>query len=207
MKAAIISKGQRESKEFYEKYLRDIDIIICADGGAEYLLDYKIIPNIIVGDFDSINTKSFEGIELVKYSKEKDETDTELALRIALDRGSKEIIFLSATGNRLDHTLANLSLLIKLLEFSIEGKIIDKNNIVYLLKPGQHKISNEKGTYCSLMSLTPKVTNISLEGFKYPLTNSDIDFLSPLGVSNQIIGEVGTVFFSSGILLVIKSVD
>ena len=212
MKIAIVSNGEEASKRLLEKNLENIDYIICADGGVMNLLVHNIIPNLVVGDFDSLSEEHQhllikKGVKMKRFPKEKDQTDTELAADVAVELSPDEIVFLCSTGTRLDHTLANISLLIKLAKKGIAASIVNNHNRLYALLPGNHEMKSSPGTFISLLPLTPEVKRISTNGLKYQLTDYNLPLLSPLGVSNCPISENWGINFIEGILLLIISKD
>lgn len=136
----------------------------------------------------------------------KDLTDTELAYVIAMDRQPAEIIMMGVTGTRMDHTLANIQMMLRGLQHQIPSAIYDTHN--YITLTGSSSVIQERGfTYVSLIPLTPEVTGISLNGFMYPLDNATLRMGQSLGISNRLIQPKGTVRIESGLLLIIQSRD
>ena len=116
MTGIIVCSGSITDYALIEKYFEKADLIICADGGANHLRKLGKLPDILVGDFDSISEGDLDlllaaNVEIVRFPSEKDATDTQLAVQLAMDRGCDEVILLGAAGTRLDHTLANVFLL------------------------------------------------------------------------------------------------
>jgi len=185
------------------------------DRGVRYLFESGIVPNMAIGDFDSISTselKEYEQmIQSVKiYKPEKDETDMELALKRTLQKNPSEIKIFGATGGRIDHLFANIHLLtlplLRDLHISIE--LIDKQNIIFIKGPGSYQLPYlENKKYVSFIALSEMVTDLTLEGFKYPLKNRNISLSSTLCISNELILDYGTFSFSEGILMVVRSND
>ncbi|HHY79606.1 MAG TPA: thiamine diphosphokinase, partial [Thermoanaerobacter sp.] len=129
MKVLIISNGDIKDYNFYEKLLKDVDMVICADGGANHAYQMKIKPDLIIGDFDSIKEEILEfyeneGVRIEKFPPMKDETDTQLAMLKAIELGATDVTFIGVIGERFDHSYANLSLLLYLLNRNIKGKIV-----------------------------------------------------------------------------------
>lgn len=214
MKCIIVSNGDICDYNFYKDILKDSDYIICADGGAKHLIKMNIFPNLVIGDFDSISEedKSIfieKNVEFYKFPTNKDATDTELALDFALSKGPSELVFLGALGNRMDHTIANVNLLKKLLDNKVKGKIINENNEIYLLNEENNKIifSDTKNYYFSIVPMSSDVNGVTLEGFKYPLENACIPLGSTLGISNEANKDSVMIKLKEGLLLVIKARD
>lgn len=211
MKILIISNGTIENKNIFINSVDEADFIICADGGAKYFIDFNIYPDIIVGDLDSIDEKvlSFmkkKNIKFYKFSTRKDKTDTELALDYAVEMGAKEITLLGAVGTRIDHTLANIMLLKKLLKKGIKSKIINNYNEIYITD-SYLMLEGTEGYYISLIPLTEVVRGVTLRGFEYETTDKDFNMDSSFGISNKIINKKGEISIKEGTCLVIKSRD
>lgn len=214
MKCIIVSNGDICNYNFYKDILKDSDYIICADGGAKHLIKMNILPNIIIGDLDSISEEDKnifieKNVEFYKFPTNKDATDTELAVDFALSKRPSDLIFLGTLGNRMDHTIANVTLLKKLLDNRVSGKIINENNEIYLLNEENNKIrfSDTKNYYFSIIPMSNNVKGVTLEGFKYPLVNASIPLGSTLGISNEANNDSVMIELKEGLLLVIKARD
>lgn len=206
MKAVVISGGQPVSDSVAHYYLKDADIIICADKGAEYALHYKVAPDIIVGDMDSIDDSklSFFSNSIVETSpKEKDYTDTHIAVMRALEKGADRITVICATGLRSDHAIANIRLLLHIDKNGAKGIIADDQNTIFLCT-GETIFNNKKGTTVSLISLSENTEGINTEGFKYPLNDCNADLAWTTGISNEIISDFARISISKGRLLVFE---
>lgn len=189
------------------------NIIVC-DRGLEALYKLKIIPNHVVGDFDSVSPEILEfykkqsQIIFHTYHPEKDNTDTDIALKLAIRLKSSKITIMGALGKRMDHAIANIHILKDALEANISCQIIDVHNRIYLINK---EITLEKdkiyGKYVSLIPLTSEVEGITLTGFKYPLENYTLPIGTSLGISNEIIEDRAHVEMKKGILIVIESRD
>lgn len=210
MRAIIISSGNLNI-DIFKKIKKSDDIIICADGGARHLYKYNIVPDMIVGDLDSLNEEYvgyYEKLDVIfhKFPSEKDYTDTELAVEYGIERGATELILLGSTGTRLDHTLANIMLLYKLLNRSIKAKIIDDNNEIFIVN-NDIKIKKEENTYVSFLPIFQDCRGVSMSGFKYITDGVDFELGSTMGISNEVADGNGTIEIKQGISLVIKSRD
>ncbi len=209
--AVIISNGHIESYESYKKYLDGVGLIICADGGAHHARRLGVMPHLLIGDFDSVSPGDLEhfkdaGVEVVEFPVEKDMTDTELAVEIALERGYREVVIIGGTGTRLDHTLANIFLLKKLLDAGARGIVADDHNEIMLVDR-KVALEREANTKVTLLALTEKVEGITTKGLYYPLDNAQLHFGSSLGVSNEFVEDTAEISLTNGLLLVIKARD
>ncbi|MDI6619085.1 MAG: thiamine diphosphokinase [Clostridiales bacterium] len=211
MRAVVVSHGMIKEFESAREIMKSGDIVICADGGAEYAIRCGITPDVLIGDFDSIDSEILNKIKnlnckIIKYPKEKDYTDTELAVNYAVDGGYKSITILGGIGERLDHTLANIFLLLKLAGANIEAKIINEKNVIYVIND-KTEICGDIGDTLSLIPVGGDVRGIYTEGLKYKLSGRTIAMGSPIGVSNVFTSEKAKVKIESGYLLIIKSKD
>jgi len=215
IKTVLIVSGGKACTEAISLLLskESFSMIIAADRGLETVDQLKLIPDYILGDFDSVSRKlldKYKAMELpiISYPAQKDMTDTQIAIELAMSHKPDRIIICGATGSRADHMLANIHLLLHPLRAGIDACIIDNNNKIYLRnKSFSIKKSEQYGKYVSLLPFTDGVSGISLTGFKYPLNNAELANGSSLGVSNEIEEACGMVSFREGILLVVESRD
>lgn len=181
----------------------DGDCIICADAGYKKALENSIVPDLVVGDFDSLGEiPRLENVEV--HPAEKDETDTFLALTCGIERGYKSFAVFGALGGRLDHTFANLQLLKYLAEREIECTFYSPGETVTALKNSQIEFSeNEQGTV-SVFSLSDKSEGVTERGLKYSLENAVLTSSFPLGVSNEFIGKKASISVKNGVLMIVR---
>jgi len=182
--------------------------VICADGGAHYLAAAGIIPDLIVGDMDSLDSailQSYEakGCRVIRHSQRKDETDTELALREAFRMQPAEVWIWGALGYRVDHLLANIALLTQGKREGIELKLIDEWCEVFLIDR-RTVITGEAGQTVSLLPFAGRAVGVTLTGFEFSLTKAFMEIGQPYGVSNRLIGEQGIIEVDSGCLLAVR---
>ena len=188
--------------------------IIAGDKGLEALYQLKIIPNHVVGDFDSVSPEILEfykkqsQIIFHTFNAEKDNTDTDIALKLAIQLKSSKITILGALGKRMDHAIANIHILKDALEANIPCQIIDEHNRIYLINK-EKTLEKDKvyGKYVSLIPLTSIVEGLTLTGFQYPLNDYTLPIGTSLGISNEIIGDIAHIKMDKGILIVIESKD
>ncbi|HEY4600351.1 MAG TPA: thiamine diphosphokinase [Cerasibacillus sp.] len=213
MNIAIVANGPLKNIPPLSDYRKEVDIWIGADRGALTLIKHGISPKIAIGDFDSISDDEIEQIKNLAnkvkiYPIEKDKTDLELAIDLAIAYNPKNIYLFGVTGGRLDHTIVNIQLLLTLLEHDIKGIIIDKQNILRITYPGKYSVSFHSAyPHISFLPLTKEITGLTLHGFYYPLKNQTVSFGSSLCISNKLTENKGTFSYETGILLVIKSRD
>jgi len=183
------------------------EAVICADGGARHARRSGVIPDLIVGDMDSLEADlqgyfATRDVPFVRHSPRKDETDTWLALERAAAMGATEITILGAMGKRLDHTLANLGLLLLGRERGISVTLRDEDCEVFVVA-GRAVVRGEKGQTVSLFPLAGDARGVDLEGFEYPLTDAVLTMSRPRGISNRLLAPTGSISVKEGCLLVI----
>ena len=212
MKALIVSGGERPSIELLKEIAAESELIIGADKGCDSLYDSKIIPKYIVGDFDSANIKKVNylkeyGAIKLEFNPEKDFTDSDSALNLAIDEGANDIILLGVTGSRLDHTFGNLGLLISALNKNVKATIINENNKIFIVRNSVSLNKDIRYKYISFLSYGDVVKGLTIRNAKYNLKNYDLFIGDTMTVSNEFIDENIEVEFKSGKLLVIYSND
>lgn len=216
MKRCLILTGGRLDMAFAREYLKReaFNRIIAVDGGLGALKELGLEPDVVVGDLDTVSPEVVayyrrrEHIIWEVHNPEKDDTDTELAISRAAATGCGEIVLLGATGGRLDHMIGNIHLLYPCLQRGIQAYILDPQNRLYLTDGERHFKKGELwGKYISFLPLTERVEGITLRGFKYPLTDRDIEIGTSLCISNELEGEEGILTFTDGVLMVVESHD
>ncbi len=213
----LVVTGGTIDYEFASQFLknRKFNKIIAVDGGLAALSQLGLIPDAIVGDFDTVSEEvlseyknSQEKITWEIHKPEKDETDTELALNTAIGLGCSNLVLLGATGGRMDHFIGNLHLLYACLKKGVEAAIVDEKNWITVIDKGRSfQAENLWGKYISFLPLSEEVKKITLYGFKYPLYEKNIDLGTSLCISNELTGSAGTIDFESGVLICIQSHD
>ncbi|MEG0133292.1 MAG: thiamine diphosphokinase [Clostridium sp.] len=207
MRAIIVGGGEAPSKPLIEKYMDQTSIIIAADGGANILYSYDITPTYLIGDFDSIEDVVYKKLSYTtnttRFPREKDYTDSHIAFNRAVELGADEIVFLGCTGKRIDHFMANISILYEGLKKSISCYIVDEINEIFLIDKST-VIEGILGQVFSLFSYGEDTLNLKIEGAKYPLEGYNLSTVDNLTVSNEFIGKKVKLEFTKGCLLVIK---
>lgn len=211
MTAIVVCNGSICDYSYYKKYFEDAELVVCVDGGASHLKKFGIKPDILLGDFDSIKPEDLDyykdlNVEVLKYGSDKDYTDTEIAVDILIERGFDDIVIIGGTGTRLDHSLANIFLLKKIMDRGLKGRIVNEKNEIFLAS-GYVRLEREEGLKITLLPLTQEVTGITTKGLLYPLKDERLVMGEGRGVSNEFADSFGEVFTKSGILMVVKSRD
>ena len=218
MHTVIVSAGPLDP-DWLKKQLADdpADCVIAADAGYLALRDAGILPDILLGDLDSLAAGRPEACiqeeegragSFEVYASRKDFTDTEAAIRRALSDGADRITLYGATGGRLDHFLANISCLRIALGKGCRAVIKDRLNEIELIDRDTVLVKEETfGTYVSLLPFTGEVRGVTLTGFEYPLTDAVLTTGNSLGVSNRIREDKAEIRLASGILILVRSKD
>ncbi len=207
MRAILFANGILNKPDAVRLMLQPGDVIIAADGGANYCHELGLQPAIVIGDFDSIRPELLReleksGSEIIPFPTHKDYTDLELALRLAQERGMDEAIVFGGAGSRLDQTLANL-LLPALPDLRhLRVRLVDGEQEVFLLREkGEIEVLGQPGDTVSLVPLAGDAEGISTQGLEYPLDGERLTFGSTRGISNVLLGERGRVRLEKGLLL------
>ena len=217
MRALIIASGQPDSDSgpqelsFREDGSRypAWDLVIGADGGAALALAWEIMPDIVIGDMDSlpITVKTVleeRGCRFLTHPRAKDETDLELALDYATREGAQEIVILGAMGGRLDHTLANVLLLTASLCQGVSVRISDGDQEVMLVRAGESlALRGQPGDVVSLLPLSGDARGITTSGLAWPMQDDCLRMGRTRGVSNAMTSSMAHVAVTEGLLLVV----
>ncbi len=224
MKVLIITGGNIDD-DFAFSFLNEkqYDEVIAVDGGLAFADRADVQVTHLVGDFDTIDKAVLgkyihrEDLCVHQYVPEKDYTDTDIAVNLALEllndseqKNTEERILhiLGGTGTRLDHVMANLQMLKRVMEAGVCGAVIDRNNYIEMIQGCRIlKRSEVFGTYVSLIPASMKLSGITLDGFKYPLLGASTCFGESLCVSNELIEDEGMIKIEEGMAWMILSRD
>ena len=184
-------------------YLREDDFYICCDSGLKHREKLGIIPNLIVGDFDSYKNPHMD-VETIILPCEKDDTDTVFAVKEALSRGFQDFLLVGVIGGRLDHTLGNVSLLLMLDAQGKEAMALDDFSEMQIVSDQPAQIEN-RYAYFSLLNISGTAQGITIKNAKYPLAGAEISCEYQYGISNEVLpGKYAVVTVKQGRLLLIK---
>ena len=204
MNFLIISGGKKVDIEIAKGYISMADYIICVDKGLEYANENEIKPNLILGDMDSVDEKilnMYDKNTINIFPRDKDYTDTTIAIKKAISLGAKEVNLIGVTGSRIDHTLANIKLLLELKKNKVKAKIIDDYNVIFLVDD-YIKVKKKSNQVVSLIPLD-ECYDVMTKGLVYPLNEEDIGIEWNIGISNKISDKYGEISLRKGNLLVI----
>lgn len=209
MKSYIFIGGEVD-KSALSSNIPDDALVIAADSGYDNAksLGYAERCDFVVGDFDSTKEKAFcSRAKIVRVPSEKDETDTQLAINIALQNGAQDMYIIGGLSGRLDHTLSNLHLLETLTKCGINATICDgKNKVRYVKERSSLLVPKSEYKYFGLILTTEKAKGVTIDGAKYPLKNANLDKNTPsFAISNEVTDNFAMVSIKKGGLLVIES--
>ena len=187
-----------ENIELYED-----DLLIAVDGGYDSLIAAGYVPDVLIGDLDSVKSEIAEEVRVIRYPKEKDETDMFLAYRIGVRCEYTDFVILGGTGGRLDHTYANLSLLLYAKDHGHNITMMDKNAMTFCIKNESIRIAGAEGAYLSVFAMSGPAYGVTIKGAKYEVENASLTPSFPLGVSNEFTDTDAYISVRDGSLIII----
>ena len=204
-KCMIIGAAPIADGEIFKEFNPKNFFVICADGGYDTALKYKIKPDYIVGDFDSAKTKpnmTHKNVKVLPVNK--DVTDTFYAAHMALKLGYRDFIMVGCLGgNRADHTIANYNVMLYIANKGGSAVMVDNITKAFLLKDRKLRLTDMKGYIVSVFPFGTNTCNVSYQGLKYPLSEADLRMGDTLmGVSNEIVDVYAEIRVHVGIALV-----
>lgn len=204
--ALVVANGKSPSPMFLKKLADESDLIVAADGGGNILASHSLVPDVLLGDMDSIEPKARtkferERVTIISYGSQE-ENDLEKSIRYLIGQGHKNIVLTAVQGNRDDHNFAALEILKKYKNQATIYIVTDYFEI-FLLQPGTHNILTEKNAIFSIFGFS-RGYNIETENLKYPLKQENL-FEGSRGVSNLSLADNVTISFTRGNLLIFRS--
>ena len=222
MTCIIIGAGEINTpgpiEEIVDMVRKEGSFVIAADGGLSHLAGARIVPDVIIGDFDSFkgsmprscpnrakcaNSAACSQPEIIKLDTHKNYTDLMEAARLGYERGFRNFRIYGALGGRLDHTLGNMQLLLWLVNRGASARIIGDKETFTAVKDGKMQISGAPGAYFSVYSATEKAEGVTIRGAKYEVDDVTLNNDFPIGVSNEFMGSDVMIEVRNGSLLVI----
>ena len=202
----IFANGNLPNLEKARALIRPEDFILCADGGTRHALALGLTPNIVIGDLDSVTDEERRkmkewGVAVIEFSRDKNETDLELAINHALTLNPESIFILAALGGRMDQTLANIALLSNSSLVTRNLKITDGVEEIFFCRD-QAKVEGRSGDIVSLIPWQGEVTGVFTENMRWHLHHETLYPDKTRGISNEMTAEIATVSITSGLLLI-----
>ena len=209
MRTIIIAAGEVEGQD-WQRWVRPGDWIIGADGGAAQALAWGLVPDLVIGDLDSLSEAAraslqAEACQFVEHPRAKDETDLELALQYAVRQGAQEIVVLGALGGRLDHTMANVLLLALPSLAGVSIRIAAGDQQAQIARGGETvRLQGAAGDLVSLMPLGGDARGVSTRGLAWGLQEDTLRFGASRGVSNEMTASEAEIELGEGLLLIVS---
>ena len=202
----IFANGNLPNLEKARALIRPEDFILCADGGTRHALALGLTPNIVIGDLDSVTDEERRkmkewGVAVIEFSRDKNETDLELAINHALTLNPESIFILAALGGRMDQTLANIALLSNSSLVTRNLKITDGVEEIFFCRD-QAKVEGRSGDIVSLIPWLGEVTGVFTENLRWHLHHETLYPEKTRGISNEMTSDVATVSITSGLMLI-----
>jgi len=204
MRATIFANGELGTPGWVSACLEGTDVVICADGGTRHALALGLIPDVVIGDLDSIDDSVRQHLEgcgtrVISYPRSKDKTDLELALLYAVEEGATRVVVLGAQGGRIDHELGNLLLLAHPRLAGIEVRMCCGDQEVLLIR--DHAVlEGQVGDLLSLLPIGGDAHGVSSSGLEYALDDETLWFGPARGVSNVFVSSTARVRVRNGVL-------
>ena len=203
----IFANGTLPDPNSARRLIRPDDFILAADGGSRHARTLSLLPSIVIGDLDSISEeerrkRKEEGTELIEYSRDKNETDLELALNYAVEKGFREIAIVAALGDRLDQTLGNLALLANIQLATLNIRLDDGLESASFCRD-QAEVRGRRGDLVSLIPWGGDARGVRTEGLRWPLSNETLRAHQTRGISNEMLGDIAHIQIESGLLLIV----
>jgi len=203
----IFANGYLPDLEKARSIIRADDTLIAADGGTRHVLALGLKPDLIIGDLDSITEgerrkMESDEVKIAQYSRDKNETDLELAIQHALDLNPGQIIIVAALGGRLDQMLANLALISDERFAHLNVRLDDGVEEAFFCRD-QAQVQGKSGDIVSLIPWQGVVTVVRTENLKWPLRNEMLYPEKSRGISNEMTSDTASIKIKSGLLLVV----
>ena len=204
---AYIFTGGEINHQYIEECPEEGDLVVAADAGYRNATLMGAHVNILIGDLDSLGMVPDDVDEVIKLPAEKDETDTQIAVDTAIERGADEIVIVGSTSGRFDHALSTLAILEKNYAKRIPIYIVNGQNRVRYIKNSGFIVVRSKYKYFSLIAADEKVKGVSIEGAKYPLKGKTLIRANQFAISNEIVKNAALITVKKGGIFIIESRD
>lgn len=201
----VLAGGEPEDATFVRSRIHEEDLVLAADGGARLALAAGVGIHAVIGDLDSLAEDDQRALptetRIFRHPPEKDASDLELALDLALSLEPREVIVLGAMGGRADHFLTNVGLLHRCKDVPV--RLVGSRAEIRVLDEGSATLDVPAGTIVSLVPLTPRVEGVTLRGFHYPLEGEALQWGTSRGLSNVVDAPPACVEAGRGVLVLV----
>lgn len=206
-RCVIVSAGELRDYARARDFLHEGDFFVFCDGGLAHADGLCIKPDLVVGDFDSCDAgvlaKWQDSCEIVQLPREKDDTDTLFAVKLALEKGFDDFLLLGAMGGRFDHALGNISILLYLQGLGKKAVLVDDYSVMQIVGKESFYIE-DSSSYFSVLTVAGDVSGVTIKNAKYPLEKASLNSDFQLGISNEVLpGKIAEVSVEQGRVLVV----
>ncbi len=210
-KIILFANGELPDPNRIKERISKKDYLIAVDGGLNHMAALGLMPNLIIGDLDSVDEVKLEQyrnleVKIEKYPVDKDQNDLELAIQTAVQMNPETIWVVAGLGNRIDQTLANIFLLTREDLVDIDTHLVDGIRDVFLIR-NEASIQGEQGQRVSLIPIQGPVQGIRTEGLQYPLQNETLYPDQTRGISNYLTNTTARILIENGLLLCIHKLS
>ena len=212
MRAAIFLNGSTESSDLLRRVAGCADLVVAADGGARYALKAGVVPDLVVGDMDSLGEDlalevERRGAALERHPARKDKMDGQLAVLAARERGATAADLLCAGGGRLGALFAVPHILLAAERIGLRSTVVADRVRMFVVEAGYRTVEGEPRESISIFPLSGPAAGVTLEGMEYPLQNASLEPGDTLGFHNELIGREATVSVRKGAVLVVHEIE
>ncbi|MGI9121376.1 MAG: thiamine diphosphokinase [Rubrobacter sp.] len=212
MLAAIFLNGSPDSPDLLRRVAGRADLVVAADGGARYALEAGVVPDLVVGDMDSLGeglAREVEsrGASLERHPVRKDKMDGHLAVFAARERGATAADLLCAVGGRLGALFAVTHILLAAERIGLHSTVVADRGRMFVVEAGSRKVEGASQDSISIFPLSGPAADVTLEGMEYPLENATLEPGDTLGFHNELIGNEARVSVGNGALLVVQETE
>ena len=212
MRAAIFLNGSPDSPGLIQHVVRRADLVVAADGGARYALNAGVVPDLVIGDMDSLGEELVREVErrgasLERYPLRKDKMDGHLAVLAARKRGASAADFLCAMGGRPGALFAVPHILLAAERIGLRSTVVADWGRMFVIEAGSRAVEGDPQDSVSVFPLSGPAAGVTLEGLEYPLENATLEPGDTLGFHNELIGNEARVSVGKGALLVVQETE
>jgi thiamine pyrophosphokinase len=212
VRAAIFLNGSSDSVGLVRRVAGRAELVVAADGGARYALEAGVVPDLVVGDMDSLGEDlALEvercGASLERHPARKDKMDGQLAVLAARERGATAADLLCAVGGRLGALIAIPHILLAAERIGLRSTVVADQGRMFVIEAGSRTVQGDPQDSISIFPLSGLATGVTLEGMEYPLENASLESGDTLGFHNELIGREATVSVGEGVVLVVHETE
>jgi thiamine pyrophosphokinase len=212
VRAAIFLNGSPDSSELLRRVAGFADLIVAANGGTRYALEVGVVPDLVVGDMDSLGEELMLeldrlGASLERHPVRKDKMDGQLAVLAARERGATAADLLCAVGGTLGALFSVPQILLAAERIGLRSTVVADRGRIFVVEAGSRTVQGDPQDSVSIFPLSGLATGVTLESMEYPLENASLEPGDTLGFHNELIGREASVSVEEGALLVVHETE